>query len=442
MGFLLSRFGAADVLSAVKGAHVSVLVLVVLLGVLLQVLRAERARRLLSRGHTVSLAHSYGPMVVGHGIGDLVPLAPGGPALRCVLTERVANVPIGFSAGAFLSEGILDGLGLALLSSYLLLAVTVPSTTRVMLILALGQIVLLFGLLIGARAVLRRGGLNLDASGEARPWRRFGRQLVLGVTTVFGQGLGTALSIVGLSLLVTALNGLQIVLFLHAFNLQGSPRALVLIVVLTLTAGSVPIKFPGSGTITAAAILTLAGLHGGGSAGYVLVSRTVFSSETTVLALLLLGWWGITGYSRRYALVDVLSKSMHRPARSRRAVEPSTVSAAQRPAGMFSIAVSSRRLLTRVVRKVTITQTAWSRGTVVLVSALGLGLVLSGAVAVNSYMDPDLGFSPPGEHLFISTPALSLIGYTNAQDGHDNWSRLQVATTFRSTSRVRRAASA
>jgi hypothetical protein len=83
------------------------------------------------------------------------------------------------------------------------------------------------------------------------------------------------------------------VIFLRAFGLAASVNDLLLLLVLTLAAGSLPIKIPGAGTVATTAALAVAGIHGPGVAGFVLVSRVVFSSETAVLALALLGWWNV-----------------------------------------------------------------------------------------------------------------------------------------------------
>ena len=45
------------------------------------------------------------------------------------------------------------------------------------------------------------------------------------------------------------------------------------------------------GTISAAAALPLAGIQGPTVGGYLLVSQLLLSSQTVVLALVVLGWW-------------------------------------------------------------------------------------------------------------------------------------------------------
>jgi len=247
-------------------------------------------------------------MVVGHGIGDLLPLAPGGPALRCILIERLARVPVPFSAGAFVMEGVLDGVGLAMLSAFLLVAVTVPSSIRYMLLAALAPLLFLVVILLAAHHFLLRPSSDDRQTKTLRAVQRISRQVALGLTAVFGQGPRAAFSIIGMSIMITAVSGAQIELLLRAFDMSASPQSLVLFVVLNLAAGGVPIKFPGSGTVTAAAALSVSGIHGVGTAGYLLISRAIFSSQTTVLALMLLGWWGLSGYSRSTGLMDAIRR--------------------------------------------------------------------------------------------------------------------------------------
>jgi hypothetical protein len=251
---------------------------------------------MLSRERPVTLQDSYGAMVVGHGIGDLVPVVPGGPALRCVLTERLTRIPPAFSAGVYMLEGILDGLGPALLAAYLLLALALPAWTRGILSITLAQSVLLLLVPLILWQLSRRIGRPLQTlrRGPLARLTHLGHELSKGLQSVVSQDRGAGLSILGLSLLVTIVAAAQLTLFLHAFSLTASVRDTLLVLVLTLASGSIPIKIPGFGTLAAAAVLPVAGFHGPGLAGYVLVSRAVFSSETTVLAAVVLSWWTIT----------------------------------------------------------------------------------------------------------------------------------------------------
>jgi hypothetical protein len=307
--FLAYSFGIGNVLAALSRANVPLLVAVVILGAVIQVIRAQRARYLLSQDHTVTLRDAYVPMVVGHGIGDLLPLAPGGPALRCVLTERLAGIPLAFSAGVFMLEGMLDGIGPSLLIGYLLLAVTVPAWTRWMLVAALVQSTLLLVVPVLVKALSQLPQWHRFHSGRLAGLMRLGSQVAAGLVGIMTRGTRVACMVVGLSLLVTALSALQLILFLRAFALTMSVNDLFLVLVLTLAAGSIPIKFPGVGTVAATVVLRITRIHGPGLGGYVLMSRVVFSSETAVLAVALLGWWSLSGRCRCSGVGNLLRLS-------------------------------------------------------------------------------------------------------------------------------------
>jgi hypothetical protein len=96
-------------------------------------------------------------------------------------------------------------------------------------------------------------------------------------------------------LLVLALTAGQVTLFLRGFALTASSNGLILLLVIMLSAGSIPVKIPAFGTISAAVALPIAGIHGPNVAGYLLTSQFLLSSETTALAILVLGWWFIQG---------------------------------------------------------------------------------------------------------------------------------------------------
>lgn len=295
---VMKSFGAEGVEDAIAQANVWLIAVVVILGAVIQLVRAQRARQLLSADGSVSLPHTYGAMVLGHGLGDLLPLAPGGPLLRCFLTERLSRIPAAFSAGVFMLEGMLDGLGPALFIGYLLLALAVPAWTRWALVAALLQSTLVLLLPVLAKLLPRYVHTPHLHQGRVAGLLRLGHQVSDGLITVLGRDPRAGGNALGLSLLVTLLNALQMALFLRAFGLSASVNQLLLLLVLTLASGSLPIKIPGAGTLATTELMRVAGIHGAGVAGYVLVSRVVFSSETPFLALALLVWWSITGQWR------------------------------------------------------------------------------------------------------------------------------------------------
>jgi hypothetical protein len=141
-------YGPAQIVSAAQGAELKLLFGAGALGYLMQIVRAHRSQTLLARDWSVSLFHSFAAMVVGHGIGDLLPLAPGGPVLRSVLTERLAGVPVAFSGGAYMIEGTLDVIAPAFLIPYILWSLPVPTWAHWILLGIAMQATLLLALTV------------------------------------------------------------------------------------------------------------------------------------------------------------------------------------------------------------------------------------------------------------------------------------------------------
>lgn len=305
-------YGLGNLDASLDRARFSFLALGLLLCGADQVLRARRAQCLLSADRSVSLSDSYGAMVVGHGVGDTLPLIPGGLALRSLLTQRLSRVPAPFAAGAYMLEGLFDGLGPALLAAYLLVALAAPEWARLVLVLAVLQCMLL-----AVPIALRWVAPALHAD-----WARHrylgglcsaAEKLLAGLRALSARGWRSTLWIVSLSLAITTVAALQLALFLRAFSLATSVRDMLLILVLTMVSGGIPIKFPGFGTLTAVLVLPAAGVHGPGLAAYVIVSRAVQSSFTPVVAACLLGWWAVTG-NRALAVLADIRRFLVRPA--------------------------------------------------------------------------------------------------------------------------------
>lgn len=299
-------YGFHRLSTALDQAHIRFLAPVLLLGIADQLLRARRAQFLLSAEKAVSLSASYGAMVVGHGVGDMLPLVPGGLALRSVLTHRLGRVPVAFAAGAYMLEGLFDGLGPALLAAYLLLALAAPAWTRWVLLGALLQSALLL-----LPILLRRLAPALHAGCARRPHLTSllatTDRLTSGLRALTTRGWRSTVAIIAFSLAITAVAALQLALFLRAFSLHASARDMLLVLVLTMVSGSLPIKLPGFGTLTAVVVLPAAGVHGPGLAAYVLISRAVQTSQTPFLAACLLGWWAMTG-NRAVAILGDLRR--------------------------------------------------------------------------------------------------------------------------------------
>ncbi len=300
--FVAHSFGVRNVLTALTQVNPWLLAVVVILGGLIQVVRAQRARCLLSSEREVHLRHAYGAMVIAHGLGDFIPVAPGGPALRCFLTKRLSDIPMAFSAGTFMVEGLLDGLGPSLLIVYLLLILSMPTWVRWILIAALVQSSLIFIVPSLIRSLAHSRGRRPPGGDRLNRLWCVGCQLADGFGSVASRGPRTAWPVASLSLLVTGISCLQTLFFLRACGLTVPFNEVLLVLVLTLVTGSIPLKLPGSGTLATVGVLRIAGIHGAGLGGYIVLSRVVFSSETAVLALLLLSWWGLTGQARELRL--------------------------------------------------------------------------------------------------------------------------------------------
>lgn len=290
-------YGPAPVLSALTRANRILLVLAAAVGVVMLLVRAQRAAILLSRQRPVRPTDAYSAMVVGNGLGDLIPLVPCGVALRCFLTERLSHVSVAFAAGVFLLEGTLDGLALALLSGPLALALRLPSWLRVLLLTTLVQafVSLAVPVAVHLRRRSRRQSVLPQWMARLGAW---GGEVGEGLAAGLLYGRGGLLPVTGLSLLITALAGFRLVLFLSAFGLSTAPGNVLLVLVLTLAAGNLPLNLPGSGTVTTAVALQVAGIHGAGAAGFVLVSRAVPSGQVMLMACGTLAWWTLTGSVR------------------------------------------------------------------------------------------------------------------------------------------------
>jgi hypothetical protein len=206
-------------------------------------------------------------------------------------------VSVAYAAGVFMLEGTLDGLGLGLLSGLLLIALQLPSWLRVLLFATLIQSLLSFAVPV-ALHLLRRSRRRPVLPEWIERLSAWGGDVGEGLVSGLLRGRAGLLSVASLSLLATALAGLQLMLFLSAFGLSISPGKVLLILVLTLAAGNLPINIPGSGTVSTAAALQIAGIHGAGVAGFVLLSRVVLSSEVTLMACGTLAWWSVTGRVR------------------------------------------------------------------------------------------------------------------------------------------------
>lgn len=289
LGVLALTFGTHAVVNALSDVHRASMACAIVMGVIIQVLRAQRARYLLAQEQDITLGHSYGAMVISHGIGDLLPLAPAGPLLRSTLTHRFSKIPVAFSSGVFMLEGLLDGIGPALLVGYLFLALSLPLWVRIVCAIVVAQLLLVVVVPLLARLTRRFRPFHRDA-GRWTTVLRLADQLSIGLSILVSRP-GVAARTVGFSLLITVAGAFQAALFLRAFELQSSIAHLCLLFILTMAVGSLPIKIPGMGTATTAAFMPVAGIHGAGVLGFILITRLVSSAQAPLLAAGVVAWW-------------------------------------------------------------------------------------------------------------------------------------------------------
>lgn len=294
MACLVLLFGTRSIVEALRGANYSFIALAFALGVFSQVLKAERAAVMLRQHRPIAFWQSFGTMVVGNGLGDIIPFGGTGLALRPVLTHRVAGIPIALSSSVFAAITAFDVVGLLPFMGYLILVVRLDEWQRLLIVGALGPMLLFLLLPVLAGPVRRRlQRANRDASKTG--WRsgvaRLGDDVANGLATVTTIGRWQAAGLVGISLLITVVTLIRLDLVLNAVTLDPGPSRLVYLGVLGALVSSIPLRVPGSGAWTTAKMLWLSGIAGPGSGGYVLLSRLLGSIETPLLALGVVLWW-------------------------------------------------------------------------------------------------------------------------------------------------------
>jgi hypothetical protein len=213
--------------------------------------------------------------------------------LRSLLTYRINNIPLLFSAGVFLVADVLDSSALLPLLAYLVGMVSMPVWLRLLLSGVLAQTVffLLIPLVGGSLATLLLRAAGDRATGRLQPVARAVERAVGGMAAVVrGDWKRTAL-VIFLTMSMTALGMLRLALLLHAFALQAGFKQLCLLMILSSLVGRLPFPIPGAGTWATAKALAVAGVAGSGAGGYILILRTMSSIETPILALGVLLWW-------------------------------------------------------------------------------------------------------------------------------------------------------
>ena len=290
---LLTMFDPRAVMQAVEGADISLVVWAIVLGAVVEALRAQRAAVMLRREHQITLEQSFGALVLSHAAGSILPIGPAGFGLQSVLTRRLANVPMPFSTGVFLACSILDRFSALPLIAFVLLALHLPAWVKLLLLGTLVQNVL--SLLVPVIAAVMRSRLSHFA-----PRSRWGRKIhgaitdvEAGLATIVAGGWRIALPAITLSFLITAAAMLRLALLLSAFGLDASPHQLALLMLMGGLVGSMPVKVPGADAWAAGKLLRLVHLLGPGAGGFVLLSSVVATVEFPLLAAGILLWWAL-----------------------------------------------------------------------------------------------------------------------------------------------------
>jgi hypothetical protein len=290
---LTTMFDPRAVVQAVERADVSLLILAMALGAVIEVLRAQRAALLLRREHQITLEQSFGAQVLSRAASRLIPIGPACFGLQSLLTRRLANIPMPFSMGVFLACSVMDRFTTLPLIAFVLFAVHLPEWVKLILLGTLLQNLLsLLGPLIAA--VMRR------RVGQFAPHSSWGKKII-GVVADVGNGLAAivaggwrvALPAIALSFLITVGGILRLSLLLGAFELGASMHQLALLMLMGGLVGSMPVKLPGADVWATGKLLRLAHVIGPGAGGFVLLSGVIATVESPLLAAGVLLWWAL-----------------------------------------------------------------------------------------------------------------------------------------------------
>lgn len=288
-------FGSANIWHGLARTNLLLFALVLLVGIAQQIVRAERAAIMLSGEQAVTTGQSFTSMVVSHGIGDLLPLIPGGPLLRAVLLRRGTGLALSFAIGVFTVEGVLDTALPALGALYLLLVATLPHWLNLVFAAALTQAVVCVAAPVLLAVLVGRLCRRVTIPARLRSVVAIGECLAAGFRCIMTRGRHRMVSVAALTAAIGAMSMVQLQLALHAFALHTPAINLLVLLVVTQLMGSIPIKIPGSGSVAVAAVLPVLGLHGAGAAAYLLISRAIFANVGLLLAVVVIGWWTARG---------------------------------------------------------------------------------------------------------------------------------------------------
>lgn len=289
----LIMFDRNAVVRTVARANISLILSAVMLGAVVELLRAQRAAIVLRRQHPISLEKAFGAQVLSHATGCLFPLGPAGFGVQSLLTFRLASVPMAFSAGVLLACSVLDRVAVLPLIALVYWTLQLPGWARLLLLGMLIHSVL--SLLVPFVALTARTPLSrfTPSSGWGKKIHGAITGVETGLTSVMTGGWVIALPSMALSVLIVAGTFLRLTVLLRAFGLGASPHQVALLVVMGGLVGSMPVKLPGTDAWATGKLLGLTRLIGPGAGGFVLVSSVIALMEAPLLAAAVLVWWAL-----------------------------------------------------------------------------------------------------------------------------------------------------
>lgn len=303
---ILAMYDPHTVMRAVVGADISLLLWALVMGVVIQVLRAQRVKTIVCSRYRISLEQSFGARVLSHSVTGIVPLGPGGIALEGLLLRRFAQVPIAFSTGVFTVCGVLDRGSIIPILALALLVMHLPEWIRLFLLGTLMQSTL--SLLIPLLAAVTRSRLSRFAPRSG--WRtRIIRTIVQvddGLAAVVAGSWRTGLPALALSFLIAAASLLRLALLLAAFGLRPAPGQVILLLLMVGLMGSMPVQIPGASAWATGKFLRFIHVLGPGAGAFVLLSSVVGMVEAPLLSLGMLVWWTLARSRVSFRLTELV----------------------------------------------------------------------------------------------------------------------------------------
>jgi len=290
---LMTMFDPGAVVRAVQGADVSLLLLAMAVGAVIQAMRAQRAALMLRQEHPITLEQSFGAQVLSHAVSSVLPIGPTCFGLQSLLTRRLANIPMPFSMGVFIACSILERLTAIPLIALVLFTMHLPQWVKFILLGTLLQN--LVSLLLPVIAALMRARVGQIAPHSAWAKKIVGAvaEIENGLATIVAGGWRVALPTVALSFLIALGGILRLALLLGAFELGASVRQLGLLMLMGGLVGSMPVKLPGADAWATGKLLRLTHVVGPGAGGFVLLFSVITTLESPLLAAGVLLWWAL-----------------------------------------------------------------------------------------------------------------------------------------------------